>query len=158
MSHAGWSASSHLRSGGTHSSSAVASFRTGSSTGTGTYLVAVPVAIAGCVPCDDAAQREPSRSVCSISRKSKRFTVGIVYLPVQRVPGPCPGRSAQAAHPQLQGPRGEGCGVAQGFRSNREENWAPQTGLARLRRRPSGGFIWSFLDSHTTDYGCKAVL
>ena len=62
----------HLRNEGkgAQHSSAIASFRTGSSTGTGTYLVAVPVAIAterggsSVVPDAVASGREaPSRGV-----------------------------------------------------------------------------------------------
>ena len=36
-----------------------------------------------CVACEAEALAGPSGSVCSIFRKSKRFTVGKVYLPVQ---------------------------------------------------------------------------
>ena len=81
----------HLRNEGAQHSSAVASFRTGSSTGTGTYLVAVPgLAIAGCVSCraTAAARREPSRRLSSAEKL--RSAVSKVYLPVQRVsPPPC---------------------------------------------------------------------
>ena len=47
--------------------------------------VAVPVAIAGCVPCDAAARREPSRRLSSMSRKSLDPQWAKFYLPVQRV-------------------------------------------------------------------------
>ena len=70
MPDTGRAASTPAQNGGTQHSSAVQSFCARSSTGTGTYLVAVPVAIAGCVPCDAAARREPSRRLSSIFRKS----------------------------------------------------------------------------------------
>ena len=53
-----------------HSSSAIGWIRTGPSTGTGTDLPAVPVAIAAHVPCNAEAWREPSRDVSPVSRKS----------------------------------------------------------------------------------------
>ena len=44
--------------------------RTGSSTGTGGDLSAVPVAHAECVPCEADMRREPSRPLSSYFRKS----------------------------------------------------------------------------------------
>ena len=66
---------------GSHSSSAVRWIRTGPSTGSGTDLAALPVATVARVLCDAEAWREPSRAVCSFSRKSKPETTprGNVY-------------------------------------------------------------------------------
>ena len=71
-----------------HNSSAVRSFCTGPSTRSGTHRLALPVAPAGCVPCDAEARREASGGVCSFFRKSKRFTVNNAYLALQRILGP----------------------------------------------------------------------
>ena len=54
----------------TQHSSAVRDFCMGPSTGTGTDLPPVPVAHAGCVPCDAEARREASGPLSSFSRKS----------------------------------------------------------------------------------------
>ena len=61
----------HLRNEGVHSSSAVQCLSTGSSMGSRPHVPRLPVATAGCVPCDAEARREPSRRLCSIFRKSK---------------------------------------------------------------------------------------
>ena len=73
FSHAGRSAARPKQNEGAQHSSAVQSFCTGSSTGSGRHLSPLPVEEAGCMACDAEARHEPSRSVCSISRKSKRF-------------------------------------------------------------------------------------
>ena len=95
----------HLPNGGAHSSSAVQSFCTRSSTGTGTLsmfnLLRSPLLSAyraGCVPCNGrgTAGAQPDRgpataslcaqSVCSFCRKCKRFTAAFLSgLPASRL-------------------------------------------------------------------------
>ena len=57
----------------------------GPSFGTAADMPAVPVVQAECMAFDPEAAREPSRAVCSFSRKSKPFTVAIALLAVQLV-------------------------------------------------------------------------
>ena len=63
----------HRQTEGSACASTVDAIDSASSTGTGTYLSAVPVDGAHRVPCDAGPPREPSRRVCSLFRKSKRF-------------------------------------------------------------------------------------